>query len=45
MLLGLKLGYMRNYVKLLDKNHGQETFFFVAVQTFTAGVNLVKVGD
>lgn len=41
MLLSLKLGYMKNYVKLLDKNHGQKTCFFVAVETFTAGVKLV----
>lgn len=31
MLLGLKLGYAKNYVELLDKNHGQETHFYVVV--------------
>lgn len=30
---------MRNYG---IENHGQETHFFVAVETFTAGVKLVK---
>jgi len=45
MLLGLKLGYPKNGVKLLDKNHGQETCFSGAVEAFTTGVNLVYVGD
>lgn len=45
MLLGLKLGYLKNCVKLLDKNHGQETGFPGAAEAFTTGVKLVYVGD
>lgn len=41
ILLGLKLGYLENCMRLLNKGYGQELCFSSAVEVFTVGGMLI----